>query len=58
MVEQLPLNPCPFPQQLQWQQAQPLLELLSALSYRSEALDSYLQEIAGGVSQLSLDALS
>ncbi|MDJ0576387.1 MAG: GAF domain-containing sensor histidine kinase [Xenococcaceae cyanobacterium MO_234.B1] len=52
MVERLPLNQSQF----QWQQAQRVLELLSALSYHSEALDSYLKEIAYGVSQLlSLD---
>ena len=52
MVERLPLNQSQF----QWQQAQRVLELLSALSYRSEALDSYLKEIACGISQLlSLD---
>ena len=38
--------------QFQWQQAQRILELLSALSYRSSALDSYLKDIACGVSQL------
>ena len=50
-------QPIPFNQdQFQWQQAQRILELLSALSYRSSALDSYLKDIACGVSQLlSLD---
>ena len=48
MVEQLPLNPSQF----QWQQAQQILGLLSSLSYTSKALDSYLKEIACGVSQL------
>ncbi|PSB03853.1 GAF domain-containing sensor histidine kinase [Merismopedia glauca] len=35
-----------------WQQAQPILEALSALSYRSGELDAYLQEIAASVSHL------
>lgn len=42
--------------QLPMAKAQQILELLSALSYRAEALDSYLHQIAVGVSQLlSLD---
>ena len=48
MVDRLPSNQIQF----QWQQAQQILGLLSSLSYSSEALDSYLQEIACGVSQL------
>ncbi|NET53534.1 MAG: GAF domain-containing protein, partial [Merismopedia sp. SIO2A8] len=35
-----------------WQQAQPILEILSSLSYRNGKLDSYLQAIAGEVSCL------
>jgi signal transduction histidine kinase len=35
-----------------WQQAQPILEALSALSYRSGELDRYLYEIACSVSHL------
>ncbi len=46
-------QPLPFNQdQFQWQQAQRILALLSALSHRSSALDSYLKDIACGVSQL------
>jgi hypothetical protein len=35
-----------------WQQAQPILEALSGLSYRTGELDRYLQEIARSVSDL------
>jgi hypothetical protein len=35
-----------------WQQAQPILEVLSSLSYRSGELDGYLHEIACSVSHL------
>lgn len=35
-----------------WKQAQRILEVLSSLGYRAGKLDSYLQEIAIGVSQL------
>ncbi len=48
MVEALPSNQSQF----QWLQAQGILELISALSYGSESLDNYLNEIACGVSQL------
>ena len=48
MVEGLPSNQSQF----QWLQAQRILELISALSYGSESLDNYLNEIACGVSQL------
>ena len=48
MVQPLPFNQSQF----QWQQAQRILELLSALSYRSSSIDSYLKDIACGVSQL------
>jgi signal transduction histidine kinase len=35
-----------------WQQAQPILEALSSLSYRADELDGYLYEIACSVSHL------
>jgi signal transduction histidine kinase len=35
-----------------WQQAQPILEVLSSLSYQTGELDGYLHEIAGSVSHL------
>jgi signal transduction histidine kinase len=37
---------------LQWQQERQTMEILSSLSYRTGELNSYLQEIACGVSQL------
>ena len=42
----------PISTQSEWSQAQPLLEILSSLSYRNEELDNYLQEIAVSVSHL------
>jgi len=42
----------PNPNQSEWSQAQPLLEILSSLSYRNEDLDNYLQKIAASVSHL------
>lgn len=35
-----------------WEQAQPILEVLSSLSYQTSELDGYLQEIADSVSHL------
>lgn len=38
--------------QSHWHQAQSILDVLSALSYRTETLDSYLTAIASAVSRL------